>query len=304
MTSSSAQLKPLIKWTGGKRRELPRVRPHLPDFTSGSGWTYVEPFVGGGALYFDLKHPRSVINDADEELVNFYRVAASQNPLFLAEVKRVADLFGKDKRTDEDRDRQAAAYYELRNLDREEGLLALPDWKRAARFFVVNQLAFSGMRRFNANGEFNVPFGHYKNLNADVLSSDAHIRLLTSTDIRLGGYEAVLADQDNPETFVFVDPPYTRVMKAYSAGATFGDAEQHALADRLKALRHASWMVVIDRSELTEQLYGDHVIDSYTLSYGVNIKNRFSQATEHIVATNYATRAAATPATSALASAS
>lgn len=294
--SSAAALRPLVKWAGGKRRELPQLLAHLPPFTAADDWTYVEPFVGGGALFFALEHPRSVINDADAELVNFYRVAARRDPRLLTEVGRVAALFGPQRRSAADQARQAAAYYGLRGLDRDGGLAHLPDWQRAARFFVVNQLAFSGLRRFNQAGEFNVPFGKYARFNDAALASLRHTRLLRSTSIRHGDYAAVLATHDQPATFVFVDPPYTRVMRSYSAGGVFGEVEQRELARRLTSLRSASWLLVIDRSALTEELYGDYVVDSYPLSYGVNIKNRFDGTSEHLVAANYVTLAGARPA--------
>jgi DNA adenine methylase len=284
-------LKPLFKWTGGKRREIPQFEAHLPAFvTDGSEYTFVEPFVGAGAVFWHLGCPRSVINDYDGDVINFYRHVATQDERFLREVETVAALFDVNP---PDRDAQAAAFYRLRDLDRNGGLATVPDWQRAARFFVVNQLAFSGMRRFNSNGEFNVPFGHYKNFNASALRSRRHVDLLKATTILHGDYAQVVRDHDKPETFMFIDPPYTRVMKTYSAGATFGDEQQRELAAVLLGLEHAKFMVVIDRSELTEELYGDHIAASYELNYGVNIRNRFSQAAEHIVVCNYPTGALA-----------
>jgi len=290
--TAPATLAPLFKWTGGKRREIARFSPHYPAFvTAGERYRYVEPFVGGGAVYWSLANPDSVINDWDGELINFYRVAARQDPQFLTAVDAVSALFGPGGTHDQ----RAQAYYDFRNLDRAGGLARCPDWQRAARFFIVNQLAFSGMRRFNAAGEFNVPFGHYTTLNASALRSSAHAGLLATTDIRQGSYDRVLEDNDKPNTFIYVDPPYTRVMKTYSAGATFGDQEQLELRDRLAALKHASFMVVIDKSELTEGLYRDFIVHVYPVRYGVNIKNRFSQGAEHVVACNYVTAAGAVP---------
>ena len=278
----------MFKWTGGKRKEIPRFAPYFPRFVAdGSPYVYVEPFVGGGAVFWHLANPDSAINDWDGELVNFYEQVAAQDEQFLAEVSSVAELFAPGA----DRDAQAEAYYRLRDLDRGGRLGEHPGWLRAARFFVVTQLAFSGMRRFNADGEFNVPFGHYRSFNASALRSEAHTRLLRATAITQGDYGEVLEHHDNPRTFVFVDPPYTRIMKKYSPGATFDDDSQRELAAKLLALRYASFMLVIDRSPLTEELYRGHIATTYTLSYGVNIKNRFSQASEHLVVCNYQTPA-------------
>lgn len=281
--TTPAPLSPMFKWTGGKRREIERIRPYLPGFTTdGDPWRYVEPFVGGGALYFHFANPDSHINDWDADVMNFYAVAARADKRFLAAVKAMEQVFATGTHDDQD-----AAYYRWRNLDRGGGLASLPDWKRAARFYIVNQLAFSGMRRFNADGEFNVPFGHYKSFNAAVLRSPAHQKLLAGATLSTGDYAPVLAGEDNPRTFVFIDPPYTRVMKKYSAGNDFDDAAQELLRDRLVAMNDASWMVVIDESPLTKKLYKGLIAGRYPVQYGVNIKNRFSQAAHHLVATNY-----------------
>lgn len=166
-TAAQTPLKPLIKWAGGKRRELDHIRAHLPAFAArGGDWQLVEPFVGGGAVFFALAAPRAVINDLDPELVNFYRVVADQDERFLAAVDDVAGLFADADPDEAARRRREEAYCRWRDLDRGGGLAGMPAWQRAARFCVVSQLAFSGMRRFNADGEFNVPFGHYKRFNA------------------------------------------------------------------------------------------------------------------------------------------
>lgn len=107
------------------------------------------------------------------------------------------------------------------------------------------------------------------------MRSQRHVELLRAARIRCGDDADVLDDVDEPDTFVFLDPPYTRVMKSYTAGEVFDDAQQRALAARLAALRHASWMVVINRSDLTEELYGGYVVHRYPVSYGANICNRF-----------------------------
>ena len=76
-------------------------------------------------------------------------------------------------------------------------------------------------------------------------------------------------------------------MKKYSSDSVFGDEEQKKLAKSLKAMKNASWMVVIDKSPLTEKLYKKYIVATYPVQYGVNIKNRFSQSAEHIIAINY-----------------
>lgn len=272
----------MFKWTGGKRRELPLLEPFFPEFVAnGSQWRFVEPFVGAGAAFFRLAHPDSVINDLDTEVINFYTQVAAANQEMVEVVSRVEQLFATGTR-----DQQAAEYYRLRNLDRDGGLERCSPGLRAARFFVVNQLAFSGMRRFNAQGEFNVPFGHYRSFRADVLRDQRYVDLLRSATIRCGDWRTALADCDQPNTFIFVDPPYTRVMRSYSAGARFTDDDHRQLAEFLRSLCHAAFLLVVDASELTTGLYRGMIRHRYPVSYGVNIKNRFDQAAEHLVVCN------------------
>lgn len=281
-------LSPMFKWTGGKRREIVHFAPYYPDFIkNGEEYKFVEPFAGAAATFWSLNNVNgvNVVNDFDPELVNFYEQVRKQDKVFLKHVHD-ASLLYKDS-SSLGHDKQEAMYYFWRNKDRNNGVAGLSLAERAARFFIVNQLAFSGMRRFNAAGEFNVPYGHYKNLNDSVLTSEAHVKLLKNTKLMCGDYSLPVKENDDDNTFVFIDPPYTRVMKKYSADSEFGDEEQRVLADTLKNLKNASWMVIIDKSPLTMELYGDHVKHSYALNYGVNIKNRFSTAVEHIIATNY-----------------
>lgn len=277
-------LTPLFKWTGGKRRELPQILPRLPRrIQRGETYRYVEPFVGAGAVYWALQNPDSLLNDLDTDVMNFYEVMARQDSQFLAEVEKVAALFCDDVAYE----RREEAYYALRNLDRSQALSEVPNWLRAARFYVVNQLAFSGMRRFNKAGQFNVPFGHYKTFNPALLRSEVHAQLLSKTTLRNVDYAQVLEECDEPGTFIFLDPPYTRVMKTYSAHAELGEAAQRDLREALANMKHADWLMVIDKSPLTMELYGDMIADSYPLSYGVNIKNRFDPRAEHLVIANY-----------------
>jgi DNA adenine methylase Dam len=159
-------LDPIFKWTGGKRREIKHFNKFFPDFISnGANYTYVEPFAGGAAVYWYLNNfaGKNVINDFDDQLVNFYSIFASGDSDFVNQLRKIASI--------SDHDKLEKAYYEQRNKDKNGGLKNVSKTEMAVRFFVVNQLAFSGMRRFNSDGEFNVPFGHYKHLNANVIDS-------------------------------------------------------------------------------------------------------------------------------------
>jgi DNA adenine methylase len=275
-------LTPIFKWTGGKRKEIDKFKSFFPSFVSdGTKYTYVEPFVGGGAVYFHLNNifGKNVINDFDPLVSNFYKEFTLNDKFFASELKRI----GKIK----DHDLLSKEYYRLRNQDKDGGLKKLTNVEKAIRFFIVNQLAFSGMRRFNSSGEFNVPFGHYKGVNTNIVNSPEHIALLLKSEIHVGDFEPIMNNYDQDNTFMFLDPPYTREFKEYSAGNSFDEADQERLCKTIKNIKNASVMMIIDKSPLTERLYKDMIKHTYQLKYGVNIKNRFSTAVEHLIICNY-----------------
>ncbi len=269
----------IFKWTGGKRREIKSFSSFFPNFLN-DNYTYVEPFVGGGAVYFHLNNPgKNVINDFDAQVINFYNQFAISDTLFLSELNRIGKITDHDLLSEE--------YYKQRNFDKGSGLNKLTGVEQAVRFFTVNQLAFSGMRRFNASGEFNVPFGHYKKINTSIIHSQPHIDLLKRTEMFNGDFENIMKNNDNINTFMFLDPPYTRVFNEYSSDNSFGVDDQKRLCATIRALKNANVMMIIDKSELTLSLYSDMIASTYTLKYGVNIKNRFNTDVEHLIVTNY-----------------
>jgi DNA adenine methylase len=275
-------LKPIIKWTGGKRREIKNFFQFFPDFVlNNEKYTFVEPFVGGGAVYFYLNNykGRNIINDFDSNVINFYKEFKKKDPYFLSELKRVSSII--------DHNTLEKEYYDQRNKDKNLGLKNITDTEAAIRFFIVNQLAFSRMRRFNSNGEFNVPFGHYKKLNINIINSKEHIKLLNKTKIICSDFEKVMLENDKEKTFIFLDPPYTRVFKEYSSGNEFGEEDHKRLANTIRSIKNAKIMIIIDKSDFTINLYKDLIKSSYELKYGVNIKNRFNTAVEHLIICNY-----------------
>jgi|GEM_PF-1285277 len=279
---SPNSLNPIFKWTGGKRREIKEFEGFFPDFVKNNKkYTYVEPFVGGGAVFFHLNNfsGSNEINDFDPQVSNFYKEFRKQSERFISELTRIGKIT--------DHGLLEAEYYRWRNKDKNNGLKHLASDNKAIRFFVVNQLAFSGMRRFNSDGEFNIPFGHYKGINCNVINSIEHKALLDKTEITSGDFEPIMKKNDKINTFIFLDPPYTRVFKEYSSGNSFGEEDHIRLANVIMSVKKASVMLIIDKSPLTKQLYHGHIKSSYELNYGVNIKNRFNTAVEHLIICNY-----------------
>ena len=195
-------VKPFVKWVGGKRQLLAKITPLIPEaFTR-----YVEPFTGGGAVFFSLSQRLQEglvpawLNDINPELVNAYHVVRDAPDELLADLR--THIHSKDY------------FLSLRSLDRQAGgLSSLSPIKRASRFIYLNRTAFNGMYRVNAKGQFNVPFGRYKNpaiADADTIYSCS--KMLQKVEISCSGFEGVLP-QTGAGDFVYLDPPYIPLNK-------------------------------------------------------------------------------------------
>ena len=190
-------VKPFLKWVGGKRQLLADIAPLVPNEFS----RYIEPFVGGGAVFFHLSEQitaqqiPSVINDINPELVNCYQMVKTQTDDLISLLK--THKHNKNY------------YIEIRNLDRQEGgLSALSPLERASRFIYLNRTGFNGMYRVNSKGLNNVPFGRYKNpsiVNEDILRASA--KALIDTQISNQSFQDCLSNVGKGD-FVYLDPPY------------------------------------------------------------------------------------------------
>ena len=139
-------VEPILKWAGGKRSLIPKIFNLFP--TDYKKRTYHEPFLGGGALFFKIKPSSGSINDINSRLVNFYKVVRDK-PM---------ELIDKTQKYEY----SETSYYELRDRFNQKNL---SDVEEASIFLYLNKTAFNGLYRVNSKGEFNVPFGRYKNPN-------------------------------------------------------------------------------------------------------------------------------------------
>jgi DNA adenine methylase len=182
--------RPLLKWAGGKTQLLGEILPKMPK----NYGRYIEPFFGGGALFFSVKPEDGIIADSNPELVNLYRSVAN-------EVDAVIEYLGLLQNTEE-------IFYLVRALD----WTTLPGPQAAARTIFLNRTCFNGLYRVNKSGGFNVPFGRYRN--PKILDEDslrAASELLRRTTILNGDYKTVLKENAQAGDFVFLDPPYLPV---------------------------------------------------------------------------------------------
>lgn len=283
-------LKPLIKYRGGKSKELPQYERFIPhDYD-----TYYEPFVGGGATFFKLMPKKAVIGDINEPLITFYRGVRDNFDALSKELASLQEIYESNQRDYKKRkvanpdkrvpNANEALYYSLR--DQYNGL-AKATYSRAALYFFINKTAYSGMIRYNAQGHFNVPFGRYEHFNTGLVTK-AHSVLLQRTEILCTDYEESFK-RAGKDDFMYLDPPYDCVFNDYGNQQKengFDEVEHRRLAKLFRKLKCKA-MMIIGHTPLTEELYGDLVKYEYAKDYAVNIRNRFHSQATHYVVTNY-----------------
>ena len=181
-------------------------------------------------------------------------------------------------------DKNEALYYNLRDM---YNGIAIQQYNDAALYFFINKTAYSGMIRFNAKGEYNVPYGRYKNFNT-ALITEQHHQLLAKTEIHNTDYRYIF-NLSKPEDFIFLDPPYDCIFSDYGNDEYrdgFSEEDHRKLANDFHNL-HCRAMMVIGATPLTRELYGRNIVAEYGKNYSVNIRNRFQAEAIHIIITNY-----------------
>lgn len=235
---------PVLKWPGGKRQLLPQLSKYIPDEYG----TYLEPFVGGGALFFHLKPERAVLIDTNPELINMYQVIKHHvNELISSLKKHVYE---------------SKYYYKIRNVDRDP--VAFKKWsdiERASRTVYLNRVCYNGLYRVNRNGEFNTAFGEYE---SPVICDEDNLiavnRALQKATIILGSFEKCL-DFAAKGDLVYLDPPYvpissTSTFTSYTRDC-FDEAAQKSLFSVFQALTRRGCKVLLSNS------YCDFILDLY-----------------------------------------
>ena len=200
-------MKPILKWPGGKSQLVQELKKYItPELLEGN--RYIEPFIGGGALAFDLGHKNTTISDLNPELTNLYNVVKKYPDLLIKELKKHQGMCCCIN-TAED------WYYEVRAWDREPGFWDRPEEEIAARTVYLNKTCFNGLYRVNSKGYFNSPIGRSSSGKApDIVQEDAIRELhdfLWNVDIQTGDYRTVVNDwRPDPNSVIFLDPPYQK----------------------------------------------------------------------------------------------
>lgn len=269
--------KPFLKWVGGKRQLLPEIRKRLPkDFNN-----YYEPFVGGGAVLFDLQPETFVINDVNEEVINVYRTIKYDVEALIKELETYKN--------------EASFFYTLRELDRKEEYTALSKIKKAARVIYLNKTCFNGLYRVNRKGQFNAPFGKYRNpniVNKEGLRS-VH-NYLNSSFCRITNDDFSKALQNPGEgDFVYLDPPYdpvsiTASFTAYSKDGfrKYDQARLKLKCDKLHE-RGCKFLLSNAATDFIKDLYKGYTIDIVKAGRNINSKGNKRGKVEEVLIRNY-----------------
>lgn len=243
---NNINLKPLFKWSGGKKDELSKILPHIPNNYS----IYIEPFIGGGALYFNLNPKKAVINDIHKELIDFYQNIKDGNINLIYE-------FMKTNLNYEE------TYYNIRAFKCENSL------DSANKFYYLRKTCFRGMLRYNKKGEFNIPYGRYKTCNFEELKNENYEKLLKNTEIFNKNYEYIFENYNNSDNFMFLDPPYDSEFTDYGY-CKFDKEEQKKLAKKFKETR-IKCLMVIGKTDFIQELYKDYIVEEYEKKYKFKI---------------------------------
>ena len=193
---------PVLKWVGGKRQLISDIEPLIPKSIS----TYVEPFVGGGAVLFHLQPKKAIINDYNQELMNVYQVIKDKPNELIEVLQEHKGLNSEDY------------FYEIRSLDRSENYENMTDVEKAGRVIYLNKTCFNGLFRVNRAGFFNTPYGKYKNPSiVNEVTIKAVSNYFNSAKIKFltGDYKEALR-RLRRGAFVYFDPPYVPISSSSS----------------------------------------------------------------------------------------
>ncbi len=271
---------PVVKWVGGKRQLLGEIIPLIPKSFS----SYAEPFLGGGAVLFALQPNKAIINDLNSDLITMYKVIKEHPDELIADLGTHIN--------------SQPYFYSLRDIDRDkEAYSLLSDVKKASRLIYLNKTCYNGLFRVNSAGEFNTPFGHYKNPN---IVNEPVIRAVSNyfnkAQITFFSQDfAKVLDTLKKGCFVYLDPPYdpvsdTASFTGYNKGG-FDRDEQLRLKECCDFLtkRNIKFMLSNSATEYIKDIYCDYNITFVKATRAVNSDGAKRGAVDEVIIRNYDT---------------
>lgn len=280
MAKNNPLVAPVLKWVGGKRQLMDVIAPLIPSSLT----TYYEPFIGGGAVLFNLQPKKAVINDLNPELINVYKMI-KDNPNELIEALQVHESLNCED-----------YFYEVRAFDRNKiEFEKLSSIEKAARVIYLNKTCYNGLFRVNSSGEFNSPWGRYSNPN---ISNVPTIKALNTyfnkydITIKCGNYEDSLKGI-RKGAFVYLDPPYMPISSSSSfTGYTangFGEKEQVELKNLCDKLNNKGVKFLLSNSScpFIEELYKNYTIQKVPAKRTINANAEKRGAIDEVLVRNY-----------------
>lgn len=277
--NSKQALRPFTKWTGGKRQLLSVIKSLMPESYN----RYFEPFVGGGALFFELAPKDAIINDFNSELINCYQ-QIKDNP------SELIKLLSKHKESN-----SKEYYLNLRSADRDSRIEKMNNVERAARIMYMLRVNFNGLYRVNSKNQFNVPYGRYKNpqiVDSDLIVSISQYLNENTIHILNGDFEEAVKDVGAGD-FVYFDPPYIPLSETSSFTSYthegFSYEDQVRLRDTFKKLDEKGAYVMLSNSSspLVGELYKDFNIHKISATRTNGAKSSSRGKIDEIIVTNY-----------------
>ena len=272
---SNKRPRPFIKWAGGKQRLIRELVSRMP----ANYHRYFEPFLGGGALFFFLRPEHAYLSDINDSLVNTYNAVKNNTDKLITDLKK--HVYEKEY------------FYEVRNADRTSEFKYWSDIEKASRFIFLNKTCFNGLHRVNSKGQFNTPFGRYKN---PTIVDEPNLKLcskaLETANLKVQSFLDI-EEQAMEGDFVYFDPPYAPINSTSNftsfAKEGFDDDMQLALRDLCARLdkRGVMWMQSNSAVPLIENLYKDYKIERISALRAINSKANSRGKIDEVVITNY-----------------
>lgn len=276
---SNPNISPFVKWAGGKRQLLSQIKERMPEKYN----NYYEPFIGGGAVIFELLPANAVINDINKALINAYRQIREVPENFINEVNRLDSGMWEDGRE---------YYYSLREYYNDKLMKAEFDVELAALFVFINKHCFNGLYRVNGKGLFNVPYNNSRRISIDKDNIIAVSKYLNSVTIMTGDFEEACKGTKKGD-FIFLDSPYAPLnATSFESYTKEGfDVESHKrlakLYDKLTA-RGCYCMLTNHNTDLINELYGKkgYKIDVVSVKRMIN-SDASNRIGEEVIICNY-----------------
>jgi len=279
MAKSNKLVAPFLKWVGGKRQLMPSIVEQLPKNIK--DYKYIEPFIGGGAVFFNLQPKNAIINDYNEELINVYQVIKDNLDELITDLKKHKN--------------EVDYFYSIRSLDRNGEFKTLSAVQRASRVIFLNKTCFNGLYRVNNAGEFNSPFGRYKNpniVNEPTLKAVNKFLNNNNVEINSGDYSEILKQTDK-KCFVYLDPPYHPISESsnftgYVQGGwnIYDQIDLKTACDELHK-KGVKFLLSNSSADFIKDLYKDYKITIVKANRAINSNGADRGEVDEVLIRNY-----------------